>query len=224
MMPAASRHNVLIFIFKDLDMNQIRRGRYSTYVADSWLKLMRRWLILTESYPRSGGSFSSHNASLIVFSLSSSPLASIMCRCFRGKRPTNLGVKEGKLAKVKSSPNCVSSQAPESDNLHFIRPLSFSGSPSDAIQKLVNLIEGMKNTEVIETTDDYLHAEFTTALMGFCDDVEFFAAPSGVLHVRSCSRLGYSDLGVNRKRVEAIRRKWIAWLKNRKNLLIELLW
>lgn len=132
-----------------------------------------------------------------------------MCRCFKGKRPTNLGVKEGKLAKVKSSPNCVSSQAP--DSLHFITPLSYSGSHNDAIQKMKGLIELMSNTEIIEAKDDYLYAEFTTPLMGFCDDVEFYAAPGGVLHVRSCSRLGYSDLGTNRKRIESIRQKWTAF-------------
>jgi uncharacterized protein (DUF1499 family) len=64
----------------------------------------------------------------------------------------------------------------------------------------------MDRAEIIQADGNYVYAEFTTALMGFVDDVEFFLDESaGVIHVRSASRLGESDLGVNRKRVEAIR-------------------
>ena len=120
---------------------------------------------------------------------------------FPGKRPTNLGVQGGKLASCPSSPNCVSSQA--SDN-HAIAPLRFSGDAQAAVRKLKAVVEGMPRTRIIDSKPDYLYAEFSTALMGFVDDVEFYCDGTAI-QVRSASRLGYSDLGVNRKRVEAIR-------------------
>ena len=120
---------------------------------------------------------------------------------FPGKRPTNLGVQGGKLASCPSSPNCVSSQA--SDN-HAIAPLRFSGDAQAALRKLKAVVEAMPRTRIIDSKPDYLYAEFSTALMGFVDDVEFYCDGTAI-QVRSASRLGYSDLGVNRKRVEAIR-------------------
>ena len=120
---------------------------------------------------------------------------------FSGKRPNNLGVKDGKLAPCPGTPNCVSSQ---SDNASFkIDPL-----PAVAIADLKTIIEGMERTNIVEATDNYLYAEFTTKLMGYVDDVEFYLdSTANVVHVRSASRLGKSDLGVNRKRVEEIRQK-----------------
>ena len=74
------------------------------------------------------------------------------------------------------------------------------------MKALKTIVEGTPNTRIIETKPDYLYAEYATALMGFVDDVEFYFPPGGnIIHVRSASRLGYSDLGVNRKRIEAIR-------------------
>ncbi|MBE9171221.1 DUF1499 domain-containing protein [Pleurocapsales cyanobacterium LEGE 06147] len=120
---------------------------------------------------------------------------------FAGKRPNNLGVKDGKLAPCPGTPNCVNSQ---SDNPQSkIEPL-----PSVAIADLKKVIEGMEGAKIIEQTDNYLYAEFKTKLMGFVDDVEFYLDPNeNVVHVRSASRLGKSDLGVNRKRIELIRSK-----------------
>lgn len=124
---------------------------------------------------------------------------------FSGKRPTNLGVKDGKLATCPNTPNCVSSQAAASDTEHKIAPLSYSSSPSEAMTRLKSVIQGMERTEIITEEENYLYAEFTSALMGYVDDVEFFLEPAGTIQVRSASRLGQSDLGVNRKRIEAIR-------------------
>lgn len=70
------------------------------------------------------------------------------------------------------------------------------------------VIESMERTTIIEQTDNYLYAEFKSKLMGYVDDVEFYLDPNeNVIHVRSASRLGKSDLGVNRKRVEEIKEK-----------------
>ncbi len=120
---------------------------------------------------------------------------------FAGKRPTNLGVKEGKLAPCPNTPNCVSSQS--DDPKHAIEPLPFV-----SITQIKNVVENMERTTIIEETENYLYAEFKTKLMGFVDDVEFHKDDiNQIVHVRSASRLGKSDLGVNRKRVEAIRQE-----------------
>jgi uncharacterized protein (DUF1499 family) len=125
---------------------------------------------------------------------------------FAGKRPENLGVRDGKLASCPNSPNCVSSQS--LDDLHKIAPLTYNSPPEKALADLKSVIQSLPKTKIISESSDYLYAEFTSALMGFVDDVEFYFDPSGnIIHVRSASRLGQSDLGVNRKRIEAIRAK-----------------
>ncbi len=123
---------------------------------------------------------------------------------FAGNRPTNLGVKQGQLLACPNTPNCVNSQS--TDPKSQIAPLPFSGSPTEAITRLKTVIEGQPRTKIITEDSNYLYAEFTSALMGFVDDVEFYLdEAAGVIHVRSASRLGQSDLGVNRKRIETIR-------------------
>ena len=125
---------------------------------------------------------------------------------FSGSRPNDIGVNEGRLTPCPSSPNCVVSQG-EEDAEHAIAPLTYDSDMAAAVAKLRQVIEAQEGSEVIEQTDDYLYAEFTSKLMGFVDDVEFYFSPTeqGTIHVRSASRLGQSDLGVNRKRIEAIR-------------------
>lgn len=125
---------------------------------------------------------------------------------FAGKRPTNIGVNSGKLAPCPNSPNCVSSQS--QDVQHKIEPLTYKSSPQQAMANLKTVIELMERTQIIADNDNYLYAEFTSKLMGYVDDVEFYLDPSAnIIHIRSASRLGKSDLGVNRKRVETIRAK-----------------
>ena len=119
-------------------------------------------------------------------------------------RPMNLGVHDGKLAPCPASPNCVSSQSKDRD--HSIEPLRYTGSPGEAMDRLQKIIIGMERSRIITETGSYIHAEFTSALFRFVDDVEFFLDErAAVIQVRSSSRIGYSDLGVNRKRVEDIR-------------------
>ncbi len=120
---------------------------------------------------------------------------------FAGKRPDNLGVKDGKLTPCPGTPNCVNSQS--DDGQSKIEPL-----PAVSIAELQKVVEGMERTKIIESTDNYLYAEFQTKLMGFVDDVEFYLdSQENVVHVRSASRLGKSDLGLNRQRIEEIRSK-----------------
>ena len=125
---------------------------------------------------------------------------------FSWKRPDNLGVKEGRLAPPKTTPNCVSSQADPSDAEHYIAPIPFKGAAVEAMAAARKAVEGMQGASIIRHEDGYLHAEFRTQLMRFVDDVEFlFDEKAGLIQVRSASRLGRRDFGVNRARVEAIR-------------------
>lgn len=124
---------------------------------------------------------------------------------FSWKRPHYLGVKDGRLAPPKRTPNCVSSQADPADAEHYIEPIAFHGSMSD----LRRTVEAMRGATVIEERHGYLYAEYRSALLGFVDDVEFLFA-DGVLHVRSASRLGRRDFGVNRSRVEKLHRRLTA--------------
>ncbi len=135
------------------------------------------------------------------------PLLSFSVIGCTGVRPANLGVKDGKLAPCPSSPNCVSSQG--SDTAHAIEPLSFTGTVAGAHAALRTIILSMKRSKIITDTDSYIRAEFTSAIFRFVDDVEFwFDGNAKVIHVRSASRIGHSDLGVNRERVEEIRARW----------------
>ena len=114
---------------------------------------------------------------------------------FSGERPSNLGVKDGKLAACPGTPNCVNSQATDEQS-------KIEALPSVPIAEIKGVVEG------IEETGDYLYAEFKSKLMGYVDDVEFYRdSAANAVQVRSASRLGKSDLGVNRKRVEEIRSK-----------------
>jgi len=141
--------------------------------------------------------------------LSAVILLSMVCVACTGVRPANLGIKDGKLARCPSTPNCVSSQSPDRD--HFVEPLSFTGTAAEAHAGITKIILGMKRSRIITDTDSYIHAEFASAVFRFVDDVEFqIDEGAKIIHVRSASRLGHSDLGVNRKRVEDIRARWKA--------------
>jgi uncharacterized protein (DUF1499 family) len=122
---------------------------------------------------------------------------------FAGKRPKNLGYDSGRLTPCKTTPNCVSSQADPKDEQHYIAPIALKG---DAIAAVRKAVESMPRTRLVQVEPGYLYAEFTSKLMGFVDDVEFLADPAkGVVHVRSASRLGRRDMGVNRERIEQLR-------------------
>ncbi len=111
---------------------------------------------------------------------------------------------EGRLTPCPGSPNCVSSDA--GDDAHRIAPLSFGGDPERAWQRLVDHIESAPEYTIVERDDGYLRAEARTRLLRFVDDVEFHLRPeAGQIAMRSASRVGYSDLGANRRRLERLR-------------------
>lgn len=121
---------------------------------------------------------------------------------FSFRRPSNLGAKDGRLAPCKRTPNCVSSQADAQDREHYIAPIAFRGS----MQELRKAVESMERATVITVAANYLYAEYRTRLMRYVDDLELvYDERAGLVHVRSASRLGRRDFGVNRRRVEALR-------------------
>ncbi len=125
---------------------------------------------------------------------------------FSWKRPDYLGVKDGRLARPKSTPNCVSSQADPADAEHYIAPIVFKGDPAAAMSAMRGAVESMHDATIIRAEGGYLYAEYRSKLMRFVDDVEFFYDDkAGLIHVRSASRLGRRDFGVNRARVESLR-------------------
>jgi len=131
-------------------------------------------------------------------------LAALLPGC-SGEPPQNIGVREGRLAPCPGSPNCVSSFA--ADEEHGVAALKLGPMESDqAMDKVEEAVLSLSGARVVKRVGPYLRAEFVSRVFRFVDDVEFLYKPEeGLLHVRSASRLGYSDLGVNRKRVERLR-------------------
>lgn len=121
-----------------------------------------------------------------------------------GTAPSHLGVRDGRLAPCPDSPNCVCSQA--DDARHAIAPLPLTGSPAASRARLLEILASEPRVRVVEQQERYLRAEFTSRLLRFVDDVEFLIGEQQI-DVRSASRLGHSDLGVNRERVEHLRRR-----------------
>lgn len=133
-----------------------------------------------------------------------------------GRAPDDLGVRNGRLKPPSQTPNSVSSQAhlhPDAPQKDYatIAPLRSTGDPAAAIAHVRRIVERMPGARVVGARPDYLYAQFTTKWLKFVDDVEFWAAPAeGAIHVRSASRVGRKDFGVNRARVEAIRAAYAA--------------
>lgn len=135
-------------------------------------------------------------------------MAALFGSLFAGSPPAGLGVRDGTLAPCPATPNCVASAA--GDDAHRIAPIAYQGEASAAMAKLAKAVAAQPGATIVAQRDDYLYATFQTPLMGFVDDVEFLATPGrGAIDVRSASRLGYSDLGVNRKRVEVLRAAFV---------------
>ena len=127
------------------------------------------------------------------------------------KQPPGLGLTNGRLAACPISPNCVSSQADPADAVHYVPPFRFDGNHAEAWRKLIAIVRSQSRVRIIHESDTYLHAECTTALMRFVDDLELLLSPTEqYIDVRCASRIGWSDLGANRKRVVSIRRQFEA--------------
>ena len=123
---------------------------------------------------------------------------------FNWRRPDNLGVTNGRLAPCRGTPNCVSSQADAADAEHYITPIVFKGTAVEAMVAAKRAVESMERTKIIREEGRYLYAEFRSKLLGYVDDVELYF-DGNAFQVRSASRLGRRDFGVNRERVERLR-------------------
>ncbi len=124
---------------------------------------------------------------------------------FAGSRPDGLGFRNGQFKPPSWKPNTVSSTVAKDDS-HYIAPITFTASADAAWKKLQATVQAQKGATVVTAQANYLYAEFKTPGLGFVDDVEFaLDAANSVIHVRSGSRLGVRDFGVNRIRIETIR-------------------
>ncbi len=112
-----------------------------------------------------------------------------------------------RLAPCPDRPNCVSSLA--ADESHRVEPLPLDGPPGEALVRLRRILDEMPRSTVVESGEGYLKVRFRSRIFRFADDLELAADPAaGVIHVRSAARFGYTDLGVNRRRVEELRRRY----------------
>ncbi len=148
------------------------------------------------------------NGRQIIFSVLSLFLCLFFVSCTGGTAPVKLGLKNSKLAACPTSPNCVSSDA--SDAKHRIDPFLLTAPPAEVWQKVQSSVAALPRTKIVIVEGNYLRAECRSAVFGFVDDLELHLRPDEMrIAVRSEARLGYSDFGVNRKRVEALRSEFL---------------
>ncbi len=119
------------------------------------------------------------------------------------KTPSGIGVTAGKLAPLPNRPNAVSSQTENGDK--HVPPFPFKGTLEASKSKILEVLDEYGNISVISSDGDYIHAISTTPRMRFKDDLEFFFdEQAALIHFRSASRLGYSDMGLNRERYDVL--------------------
>jgi uncharacterized protein (DUF1499 family) len=150
-------------------------------------------------------------ALILVVGLAGALVATGQMGLFRGSAPTSMGVRDGRLQPPSPTPNSVSSQAnldPAHPQLEYARiaPLRYTGDGKVAFAKVVAAVRALPRTVVVKEEPGYLYAQCTTRWLRFTDDLELLLDEKAqVIHLRSASRIGEGDLGVNRARVEAIR-------------------
>jgi uncharacterized protein (DUF1499 family) len=148
---------------------------------------------------------------IVVLSLVLGAIAAGQFGAFRGTAPADLGVRGGRLKAPSATENSFTSQAalyPDHPQRRYaeIAPLALKGDGAATIATIKTIVQGTPGAEVVQSDAGYLYARYTSRLMGFVDDVEFWFDPANnVIQVRSASRIGRGDLGANRKRIEAVR-------------------
>ena len=126
----------------------------------------------------------------------------------RSKRPNNLGLKNGQFALCPQRDNCVSSQS--TVKKHQIFPIQATGNSEAVLRRLSNAIESLSGSKIVESTETYIHAEFTSRVFRFVDDLEcYYNKEKDIIEIRSASRIGYTDFGTNRSRVEKLRKVFL---------------
>ena len=139
-------------------------------------------------------------------------LAFIFLMACAGSIP-ELGLNNDQFVACPQSPNCVSSQI--TDKKHFIQPIYFTGTRQETQSQLLQILQTLQRTNIIDIQDNYIRVEFASKIFRFIDDVEFYfpatKTDKTIIYFRSASRLGYSDLGANKKRIEQIRQTFNAY-------------
>ena len=154
---------------------------------------------------------------LVLIGLSALVFIAGQMGLLRGNPKATLGVTNGKLAPPSPTPNSVSSQArlyPDHPQVAYadIEPFRPAAAESGAaaLKRLATVLTTLPGVVLTQQTDAYLRAEATTAALKFVDDVEFWLDDkTGLIHVRSASRLGRKDFGTNRARIEALRNAFV---------------
>lgn len=148
---------------------------------------------------------------VVIVALAVTAVVAGQLGALRGTAPTDLGVRDGRLKPPSSTENSVSSQAglhPGHPQRQYaeITPIALRGDGVETIARLQGVVAAMAGAQIIDSRPDYFYAQFTTKWMKFVDDTEFWFDPTNqVVQVRSASRVGLRDMGVNRARVEAVR-------------------
>ena len=148
---------------------------------------------------------------IVIVLLALAAIAAGQLGALKGTAPGDLGVRDGRLKPPSMTENSVSSQAAlyadhPQRQYATIAPLALKGDGPATIAKIKAIVQATPGAELVQSDAGYLYARYTTRLMKYVDDVEFwFDAASNVIQVRSASRIGRSDLGVNRQRIEAVR-------------------
>jgi uncharacterized protein (DUF1499 family) len=148
---------------------------------------------------------------IVIVSLVVLAVAAGQLGWLQGKPPADLGVHDGKLKPPSGTKNSVSSQAalyPDHPQRNYaaIAPLALQGDGPATLARIKTIVAGMAGAKVVRSDADYLYVQFTTSVLKFVDDAEFWFDPvNKVIQVRSASRIGRGDLGVNRRRIETIR-------------------
>ena len=126
-------------------------------------------------------------------------VTAIMMVIQNNRVPSELGINDGKLADMPSSPNAVSSQSADPEKR--VSPIPFSGNREESIMKIKEALSLYGRIEIKDETEDYIHAVSTTEKMKYHDDLEFYFDDNAkIIQFRSASRVGYSDMGLNRER------------------------
>ena len=116
-----------------------------------------------------------------------------------GTKPDSIG----QFVDCPDKPNCVSTKSDVTS--HKVSPLTYKSSLQEAKNKLIKIVKMLPRSKIINNNESFLHVEFTSQVFRFVDDLEFYFNEAGIIHFRSSSRIGHSDMGVNRDRVEEIR-------------------
>lgn len=153
----------------------------------------------------------------VTFGLIALFMIAVQFGLLAGQQPSDIGVAQGRLKPPSATRNSVTSQAalyPGHPQIDYaaIAPLPLKGNDATAsMQALVAVLREMPGVSVVEEKPDYVYAQARTRWLKFVDDVEFWINPATrAIDVRSASRLGREDFGVNRRRVEAIRSAYLA--------------